>query len=122
MKLILETLQAFLCGGILCVIGQILIDKTSLTPAKILTSYVVAGVVLGGLGIYEPILKWGGMGASIPLTGFGANLAKGVRIAVAEKGLLGAFTGGITAAAGGITAAIFFGALAALFAKSRDKS
>lgn len=122
MKLFLEVLRAFLCGGILCLLGQILIDKTSLTPAKILTSYVVAGVVLGALGIYEPILNWGGAGASVPLTGFGANLAKGVKSAVEEKGLIGAFTGGLTAAAGGITAAIFFGGLAAIFSRSRDKA
>ena len=99
-----------------------LIDKTALTPAKILTSYVVAGVLLGALGLYEPILRWGGAGASVPLTGFGANLAKGVRRAVAEQGLMGAFTGGLTAAAGGVAAAVFFGALAALFARSRDRS
>ena len=102
MKLFLEVLRAFLCGGILCLLGQILIDKTSLTPAKILTSYVVVGVVLGALGIYQPILNWGGAGASVPLTGFGANLAKGVKTAVEEKGLIGAFTGGLTAAAGGL--------------------
>lgn len=122
MDFILELLRAFLCGGILCLIGQVLIDKTSLTPAKILTSYVVAGVLLGALGIYEPILQWGGAGASVPLTGFGANLAKGVKAAVDEKGLIGAFTGGLTAAAGGITAAIFFGGLAAIFSRSRDKA
>lgn len=122
MKLVFEVLRAFLCGGILCLIGQILIDKTSLTPAKILTCYVVAGVILGALGIYAPILKWGGAGASVPLTGFGANLAKGVKKAVEEKGLIGAFTGGMTAAAGGLTAAIFFGWLAAVVGKSRDKA
>ena len=122
MELLQQVLRAFLCGGILCLIGQILIDKTSLTPAKILTSYVVAGVLLGALGIYEPILRWGGAGASVPLTGFGANLARGVKTAVEEKGLLGAFTGGLIAASGGITAAIFFGGLAAIFSRSRDKA
>lgn len=122
MKLLFEVLKAFLCGGVLCLIGQILIDKTSLTPAKILTCYVVAGVILGALGIYEPLLKWGGAGASVPLTGFGANLAKGVKKAVEAKGLIGAFTGGMVAAAGGLTAAIFFGWLAAVLAKSRDKA
>lgn len=122
MELFQQVFRAFICGGILCLIGQILIDKTALTPAKILTSYVVAGVVLGALGIYEPVLRWGGAGASVPLTGFGANLAKGVKTAVEEKGLLGAFTGGLTAASGGITAAIFFGGLAAIFSRSRDKA
>ena len=122
MELFYAVLRAFLCGGIFCLIGQILIDKTSLTPAKILTFYVVAGVVLGALGIYEPILNWGGAGASVPLTGFGANLAKGVKKAVEEQGLLGAFTGGLKAAAGGLTAAIFFGWLAAVVAKSKDKA
>ena len=118
---LLSLLRAFLCGGAICLIGQILIDKTSLTPAKILTSYVVAGVVLGAVGIYQPIADWGGAGASVPLTGFGFNLAKGVKEAVAQQGLLGAFTGGAKAAAGGITAAIFFGALAALAAKPGEK-
>jgi stage V sporulation protein AE len=117
-----QFLRAFLTGGVICLIGQILIDRTSLTPAKILTSYVVAGVVLGAVGIYEPIANWGGSGASVPLTGFGYNLAKGVKKAVEEQGLLGAFTGGATAAAGGITAAVFFGWLAAVIFKPGDKS
>ena len=91
----MEYLQAFLVGGILCLIGQILVDKTSLTPARILVSYVVAGVVLGALGIYEPIVQFGGAGATVPLTGFGYNLAKGVRKAVTEEGFLGIFTGGL---------------------------
>ncbi len=90
----MEYLQAFLVGGILCLIGQILVDKTSLTPARILVSYVVAGVVLGALGIYEPLVQFGGAGATVPLTGFGYNLAKGVRKAVTEEGFLGIFTGG----------------------------
>lgn len=121
MDIFLEYLKAFLCGGILCAIGQILIDKTTLTPAKILVTYVVSGVILGGLGIYKYIVEWGGAGATVPLTGFGYLLSKGVAKAVAEGGLLGAFTGGITAAAGGIAAAIFFGYLVALIFKPKPK-
>lgn len=117
----MEYLKAFLCGGMLCIIGQLLIDRTSLTPARILVSYVVAGVILGGLGLYQPIIDWAGAGATVPLTGFGSLLAKGTKEAVAEKGLIGALTGGITAAAGGITAAIFFGFLVALLFKSKPK-
>ena len=117
-----EYLRAFLCGGVLCLIGQLLIDKTSLTPAKILVVYVVSGVVLGGLGIYKYIAEWGGAGATLPLTGFGYHLAKGVSKAVAEKGALGILTGGVTAAAAGITAAIFFGYLMALIFKPKSKS
>ena len=114
-----EYVKAFLVGGLLCVIGQILIDRTKLTPARILTTYVVAGVILGGIGIYRPLVDWAGSGATVPLTGFGYTLAKGVKEAVAEKGLLGALTGGITNTAAGITAAIFFGVLAASLFKSR---
>ena len=114
-------LKAFLVGGALCLIGQLLIDKTKLTPARILTSYVVAGVALGALGLYQPLVDFAGAGASVPLTGFGNLLAKGVRRAVAEKGLVGAFTGGIGAAAGGICAAVFFALLAALLFRSREK-
>ncbi len=117
----LELLKAFVTGGILCLIGQILIDKTKLTPARILTSYVVAGVVLGALGIYKPIADWGGAGATVPLTGFGYSLAKGVKEAVASDGLLGALIGGVKATAGGITAAVFFGLLAALIFKPKDR-
>ena len=117
----MELLKAFLVGGILCVIGQILIDKTKLTPARILTAYVVAGVFLGAAGLYRPLADWAGTGATVPLTGFGYLLSKGVKEAVAEKGLLGAFTGGITSAAAGITAAIFLGALMACLFKSRPK-
>ena len=105
-----------------CAVGQILIDKTKLTPARILSVYVVAGVVLGGLGVYEPFARWAGAGASVPLPGFGNVLAKGVREAIGEKGLLGAFTGGFTAGAAGIAAAVFFGLLAALIFKPKDKS
>jgi len=118
----LDYLKAFLLGGVLCVIGQILIDKTKLTPARILVLYVVSGVVLGALGLYQPLVDWGGAGATIPLTGFGNTLAKGVKEAVAQDGLLGALTGGLKATAGGITAAVFFGVLAALFFKPKDKS
>jgi len=118
----MEYLKAFLLGGTLCVIGQILIDKTKLTPARILVAYVVAGVILGALGLYQPLVDWGGAGATVPLTGFGNTLAKGVREAVREDGLLGALTGGLKAAAGGITAAVLFGLLAALFFKPKDKS
>ena len=118
----MEYLKAFLCGGILCAIGQILIDKTKLTPARILVTYVVSGVVLGGLGIYKYLVEWGGAGATVPLTGFGYALAKGVRKAVEEQGVLGAFLGGITSTAAGITAAIFFGLLAALIFKPKSNS
>lgn len=122
MELFLSFLKAFLCGGVICLVGQLLIDKTSLTPANILTCYVVAGVILGALGLYEPLVDWAGAGATVPLSGFGYNLAKGVRTAVEEKGLLGAFSGGVTAAAGGISAAVFFGWLAAVIFKPGDKS
>lgn len=118
----MQYLKAFLLGGFLCVIGQILIDKTKLTPARILTGYVVAGVILGALNLYQPLIDWGGAGASVPLTGFGNTLAKGVRQSVQEQGLLGAFTGGLKAAAGGISAAVLFGLLAALIFRPRDKS
>lgn len=121
MEAALPYLRAFLCGGILCLIGQILIDKTKLTPARILVSYVVAGVVLGAAGLYQPIADWGGAGASVPLTGFGFTLAKGVKKAVAEKGLLGALTGGLTATAGGVAAAVFLGLLVAFVCKPKPK-
>ena len=118
----MEYFNAFLCGGILCVIGQLLIDKTKLTPARILVCYVTAGVILSGLGVYQYLADWGGAGATVPLTGFGHLLAKGVKKAVAEDGLLGALTGGVTAAAGGITAAILFGFLVALVCRPKPKS
>jgi len=117
----MEYVKAFLFGGVLCIIGQLLIDRTAMTPARILVSYVVAGVILGGLGLYQPIVEWAGAGATVPLTGFGSLLAKGTKRAVAEKGLIGALTGGITAAAGGIAAAVFFGFLVALIFKSKPK-
>ena len=118
----MEYAKAFLVGGILCVIGQILIDRTKLTPARILVGYVTAGVILSAVGIYQPLADWAGAGATVPLTGFGHLLAKGVKKSVAEQGLLGALTGGVTSAAGGITAAIFFGFLVALVGKSKPKS
>ena len=118
----MEYVRAFLVGGILCLIGQILIDKTKITPARILVSYVVAGVILGGLGIYEHIVQWGGAGATVPLTGFGYNLAKGVKEAVREDGIWGAFMGGLKSGSGGIAAAIVFGHLAALLFDPKDKS
>lgn len=121
MDIFLDYLWAFLVGGALCAIGQVLIDLTKLTPARILTSYVVAGVILGALGWYEPIVDFAGGGATVPLTGFGNLLAKGVRRAVDENGLLGAFMGGFTSAAVGVSAAIFFGLLAALVFKSGSK-
>ena len=117
----MQYLNAFLCGGLLCLIGQILIDKTSLTPARILTGYVVSGIALTALGIYEPIVEWGGAGATVPLTGFGYALANGVRKAVAESGWLGVMTGGLSATAGGITAAVLFGVLMALIFRPGDK-
>ena len=118
----MEYLKAFLCGGVLCIIGQVLIDRTKLTPAKILVSYVTAGVILSALDLYQPLADWAGAGATVPLTGFGHLLAKGVKKAVAEQGFLGALTGGVTAAAGGITAAIFFGFLVALVCKPKPKN
>ena len=118
----MEYLKAFLLGGALCVVGQILIDKTKLTPARILTLYVVLGGVRGAVGVYQPLADWAGAGATVPLTGFGNLLAKGVKKAVAESGLLGAFTGGFTAAAGGICAAVFFGLIVALLFKPGDKN
>lgn len=118
----MEYVNAFVIGGLICVIGQILIDKTKLTPARILVGFVVAGVVLGGIGLYEPIVDFAGAGATVPLTGFGNTLAKGVREAVDAKGLLGAFIGGLKAAAGGITAAIVAGLIASIFFKAKDKS
>ena len=118
----MEYVKAFVCGGVLCAIGQILIDKTKLTPARILVAYVVSGVVLGGLGLYKHVVEWAGAGATVPLTGFGYTLAKGVQKAVTEQGFLGAFVGGITATAGGIAAAVFFGFLVALIFQPKSKS
>lgn len=115
-------LWAFLVGGILCVIAQILIDRTKLTPARILVAYVVAGVLLGAIGVYGPLVELAGAGATTPLTGFGFLISKGVREAVGEQGLLGALTGGLRATAGGITAALVFGCLACLIFHGRPKT
>lgn len=117
----MEYLNAFLCGGILCAIGQILIDKTQLTPARILTGYVVSGVLLTALGLYDPVVEWGGAGATVPLLGFGYSLANGVKKAVAEKGWLGVMTGGLTATAAGIATAVVFGVIMAILFKPGDK-
>lgn len=119
--MIIEILRAFIVGGIICTVGQLLIDYTSLTPARILTGFVVAGVVLSAVGIYGPLVEFAGAGATVPLTGFGHTLAEGIRKNIAEDGFLGIFTGGLTAAAGGITAAMLFGLIASAVFPSRDK-
>lgn len=121
MDTFLDYLKAFAVGGFLCVIGQLLIDKTKLTPARILTAYVVSGVILGAVGLYQPLADWAGAGATVPLTGFGNTLAMGVKKAVETDGLLGVFTGGFTASAAGICAAVFFGILIALIFKPKEK-
>ncbi|MBQ8174173.1 MAG: SpoVA/SpoVAEb family sporulation membrane protein [Clostridia bacterium] len=121
MSLFFDCLFAFLVGGALCVIAQLLIDLTRLTPARILVTYVSVGVLLGAVGLYEPLYEFAGCGVSVPLIGFGGTIARGVRAAVHESGLLGALTGGLQAAAGGTAAAIVFGYLAALLSKSRPK-
>lgn len=118
----MDYLKAFVVGGLLCVIAQLLIDYTKLTPARILVTYVVAGVVLGAVGVYEPLVDFAGAGATVPLTGFGNTLAKGVREAVDKDGFLGIFTGGLSSTAGGITAAITAGLLASIIFKPKDKS
>lgn len=118
----MEYLKAFVIGGALCLIGQLLIDKTMLTPARILVSYVVVGVILGALGLYQPLADFAGAGATVPLTGFGNTLAKGVKEAVDADGFLGIFTGGLKASAGGITAAIVGGLVSSFLFKARDKS
>lgn len=118
----MDYLKAFIFGGLLCAIGQILIDKTKLTPARILVGYVVVGVILGSIGLYKPFVEYAGAGATVPLTGFGYLLAKGVKEAIQEQGFLGILTGGLKACAGGITAAIFAGLLASLIFKAKDKS
>lgn len=117
----MQLLRCFVVSGIICIIGQLLIDKTKLTPARILVVFVTVGAILGGLGIYKYLIDFSGCGATVPLTGFGANLAKGTLEAVKENGLLGAFIGGIRASAGGIAAAIFFGYIASLIAKPKMK-
>lgn len=122
MEIFMEYLKTFLIGGLFCLIGQLLIDFTKLTPARILVSYVVVGVIMGAIGWYEPITDFAGAGATVPLTGFGYLLSKGVKQAVMEKGLLGAFTGGLEASAGGITAAVIAGLIVALLFKRGDKT
>lgn len=122
MEMFIEYLKAFLVGGVICAIGQVLIDYTKLTPARILVSFVVIGVILGGIGLYQPLIEFAGAGATVPLTGFGSLLAKGVKTAIAEKGAIGILTGGLTASSAGVTAAIFFGLIVALVFKSGDKS
>ena len=117
-----DLVKAFLVGGVLCAAGQILIDKTKLTPARILTAYVVTGVILGAIGVYEPFAKWAGAGATVPLLGFGHLLAKGARTAVAEKGAIGILTGGLTAASAGITASLVCGVVCSLVGKSHDQN
>ena len=119
--MLIEYLKVFAVGGALCAIGQLLIDKTKLTPARILTVYVVSGLILEAAGLYSPLVKWAGAGATVPLTGFGSTLARGVEKAVSERGVLGAFTGGFTAAAAGICAAVFFGIIIALLFKPGEK-
>ena len=118
----LDYLKAFLVGGVLCALAQILIDKTKLTPARILVGYVVLGVILSAIGIYEPLAEFAGAGASVPLTGFGYNIAKGVKEAVQEDGFLGILTGGLKATAGGITAAILAGLIVSFIFKAKDKA
>lgn len=117
----MDYVWCFLCGGLLCLIGQVLIDLTKLTPARILTGYVVAGVALQAVGLYQPLVDWAGAGATVPLTGFGYSLAKGVAKAVEQQGLLGVITGGLTATAGGIAAAVVFGLLMAILCKPKEK-
>lgn len=117
----MDYLRAFLCGGLLCAIAQIIIDTTKLTPARILVGYVVSGVVLQAIGLYQRIADWGGAGASVPLTGFGSNLAKGVEQAVSEQGWLGIFTGPLTAAAAGISAAVVFAVIGAVLFRPGEK-
>lgn len=118
----MEYLKSFLIGGIFCLIGQILIDKTKLTPARILVGYVVAGVILSAVGLYQPIADFAGTGASVPLTGFGHLLAKGVKEAIAEQGFIGILTGGLKATAGGISAAMIAGLIVSLIFKAKDKA
>lgn len=118
----MEYLKAFLIGGIFCLIGQILIDKTKLTPARILVGYVVAGVILSAIGLYQPIADLAGAGASVPLTGFGHLLAKGVKEAIGEQGFIGILTGGLKVTAGGISAAIIAGLIVSLIFKAKDKA
>lgn len=118
----MDYLKAFVVGGLLCMIGQFLIDKTRLTPARILVSYVVLGVILGAVGVYKPLVEFAGAGATVPLTGFGYSIAKGVKEAVLEDGFLGILTGGMRATAGGITAAVIAGLITSFLFKAKDKA
>lgn len=122
MDIFFNCFKAFIVGGAICAVGQVLIDYTKLTPARILVSFVVAGVLLGAVGVYEPLVEWAGAGATVPLTGFGYNLSKGVRLALAQEGILGVLKGGLTASSAGISAAILFGFIVAILAKPKDKS
>ena len=119
--IVVELLKAVLVGGLICLIGQLLIDYTKVTPARILVSFVVVGVVLGAIGVYEPLVKWAGAGASVPLTGFGYALARGIKEAISEQGARGILTGAFTAASGGVTAAILCGIIASLVTKPKEK-
>ncbi|MCM1270202.1 MAG: stage V sporulation protein AE [Ruminococcus flavefaciens] len=119
--MIADIIKAFLVGGVICGIGQLFIDYTKLTPARILTGYVVAGVLISAVGLYKPLVDFAGAGATVPLTGFGHTLAEGIRRAIEEDGFIGIFTGGMTAAAGGITAALLFGLIASVVFKQKDK-
>ena len=121
MEFFLTLLKAFIVGGAICTVGQLLIDLTKLTPAKILVSFVIIGVILGGLGIYEPLVEWAGAGATLPLTGFGYNLAKGTKEAIGEDGVMGILSGPLSSASVGIMAAVICGLVVSLFAKSKDK-
>lgn len=118
----MDYIKAFIVGGLFCLVGQILIDKTKLTPARILVSYVVIGVILGAIGVYKPLVNFAGAGVTVPLTGFGYNLSKGVKEAIDQDGFIGVLSGGLKATAGGITAAIVAGLLASLIFKPKDKS
>jgi len=122
MATFMEYMRAFVVGGLICAVGQLLIDYTKLTPARILVTFVVAGVFLGALGVYQPLIDYAGGGATVPLLGFGNTIAVGTLEAVREKGLMGALTGGLTASAGGVAASIFFGFLAAVVFKPKDKA
>lgn len=120
--MLFDYFKTFAIGGMLCLIGQLLIDYTKLTPARILTSYVIAGIVLGALGLYQPLVDWAGAGATVPLTGFGNVIVQGMKKAISEQGFVGIFTGAFTASAAGICAAMFFGIIFAFIFKSRDKN
>ena len=120
MEILIDLLKAFAVGGVICLIGQILIDKTKLTPGRILVAFVVAGVALTAVGVYEPLVNWAGAGATVPLTGFGYAMAKGVEKAIAEQGIRGIITGGFTAASAGVTAAVICGLIASLIARPKE--